>query len=64
MTYRTPLPTVPARASIDDAATGAARRQRLTALGLVLAVVVLDQATKWWGCRGSAARTAPEPGSD
>jgi lipoprotein signal peptidase len=51
MTYRTPASSVLARALIDDAATGAERRQRLTALGLVLAVVVVDQATKWWGWR-------------
>jgi lipoprotein signal peptidase len=55
MTYPTPMSTVPARASIDEAAIGAGRRQRLTALGLVLAVIVLDQTTKWW-----AWRHAPE----
>jgi lipoprotein signal peptidase len=47
----TPLPA----AEGDDAATGAERRQGPIALGLLAAVVVLDQATKWW-----AWRHAPE----
>jgi lipoprotein signal peptidase len=51
MTYRMAVPTALARPSDDVAATGALRRQRLTALGLVLAVVMVDQATKWWGWR-------------
>jgi lipoprotein signal peptidase len=35
----------------DDAATDAEPWQRLMALGLLAAVVVLDQTTKWWGWR-------------
>jgi lipoprotein signal peptidase len=51
MTFRAAVSTVTAPASVDDAAFGAHRRQRLIAVGLVLAVVVVDQATKWWGWR-------------
>jgi lipoprotein signal peptidase len=54
MTYRTPVSTAVARASFDERAA-ADRRQRLTALGLVCAVVVVDQATKWWAWRHSPA---------
>jgi lipoprotein signal peptidase len=35
----------------DDAATDTEPRQRLMALGLVAAVVLPDQTTKWWGWR-------------
>jgi MYXO-CTERM domain-containing protein len=39
------------RAEADDAATGPGRRQGVMALGLLVAVVLLDQTTKWWGWR-------------
>jgi lipoprotein signal peptidase len=35
----------------DDTAIGRERRQGATARRLLVAVVVLDQATKWWGMR-------------
>jgi lipoprotein signal peptidase len=51
MTYRTPASTAVAGAFFDDGAADTDRRQRVTALGLVWAVIVVDQATKWWAWR-------------
>jgi lipoprotein signal peptidase len=50
--------TLATRASVPDgtaqqahAATGPGRRQGLITLGLLAVVILLDQATKWWGWR-------------
>jgi lipoprotein signal peptidase len=51
MTLPTLVPAPVARDAAGDAATGIERRQGPMALGLLAAVVVLDQATKWWGWR-------------
>jgi lipoprotein signal peptidase len=51
MTF-TAYATSPAHsADWDDTAIGRARRQGAMTLGLLFAVVVLDQASKWWGWR-------------
>jgi lipoprotein signal peptidase len=55
MTHPTHASTPVRTAEGDDAATDTEPRQRLVALGLLAAVVVLDQTTKWWGWRYAPA---------
>jgi lipoprotein signal peptidase len=52
---RTAVSAAMARAPLDHAGSGARHRPRLTALALVLVVVLVDQATKWWGWRHAPA---------
>src|SRR4051812_30484164 len=51
MSRLTALVTRPQRALRGDVTGMTGLRRRLAALGLVAVVVVLDQATKWWGWR-------------
>jgi hypothetical protein len=44
-------PGLVSRPHAGGAATAAASGQRLLALGVLAAVVVLDQTTTWWGWR-------------
>jgi lipoprotein signal peptidase len=51
MTLATRPSAVDGTAQRAHEATGAGRRQTLITLGLLAVVILLDQATKWWGWR-------------